>query len=173
MLNNFSSGSKKVAVLLLLTLFIGGLGVATENLEWDSLDPVNVTDTEATLRGGIENSSEYSDFDIKFRYREIGETEWIETDERNVDVLFDPSYYSEDVEGLSFDTEYEHQFGIRVPGVMADFSWSDSTEFTTTEEELEDVSFIAVPERIGGTFVEYDLGVEDMGGYDSADIYWE
>ena len=76
----------------------------------DQLEPVTTEDVtdiradEATLNGALRSLEDADAVDVAFQWREVGDTEWIETDSQSLD---EPTEFSATIDDLTADTEYQ------------------------------------------------------------------
>ena len=163
MLNNFSSVSKKVAVLLLLTLFIGGLGVAETPPETEPLNPQQVTNQGALLRGIVDNTADFPEGTVSFEIWNENEQEFqhLHTEQYDEPTEFDHYRLWDTIDFIDTGDEVEYRTRVSFDGNVM---YSDTTKTFTIPETPPTVETGGYDE-ITDTTAELDGEIINVGDY--------
>jgi chitodextrinase len=139
--------------------------IGSPSVETLNADPLGKTN--ATLNGKIlEDGGESCK--VRFRYREMGQTDWIYPSEWH-GLYVTNETFSEYIDGLNLSTLYEFQAGAKN---SKDEQWGDIKNFTTNENQLP-VAIIIAPST-GNKKV--DITFDGSSSYDPdgyiVEYYW-
>ena len=132
-MTNRSLGAVAMAALLVLTAFAAvPVAAAESTLSVDTLEPTNVTDSSAELRGNLTSLGDDDSADVWFEY-------WVDGDPANAtetpnETVTETGVFVREVTGLENNTTYV--VVAHATNGTATVS-GDEVQFTTTEEEDE------------------------------------